>query len=106
MGDKILRVYLYIFLFLGVLGSIGGIIYKYIDFTETIENQKTIISNKEEKLSIKIQEIEELKKANKRELAKAIAETKAKTIKEELEKDTDYDKTDTRDITSTYIDLP
>lgn len=98
--------YVYSFIAFIIIGLFGTIYYKYTDMIETIANQETIISNKTKTIASKDITIKNIEEAYNNQLEKVKAEVKIVENKKTIEKGTDYDKTNSRDITSTYIDLP
>jgi len=97
--------YIYLGLFLGILG-VGSYIYnQYNNMVQQISNQKVIIENKQKEILTQESNIKNLKINHLKELSKVKAEIKIKQNKIKIEKETDYDKTTSREITSTYIDL-
>jgi len=97
--------YIYLGLFLGILG-LGSYVYnKYSNMVQQISNQKVIIENKQKEILTQESNIKNLKINHLKELSKVKAEIKIKQNKIKIEKETDYDKTTSREITSTYIDL-
>jgi len=72
---------------------------------QQISNQKVIIENKQKEILTQESNIKNLKINHLKELSKVKAEIKIKQNKIKIEKETDYDKTTSREITSTYIDL-
>lgn len=101
-----IKVYIYIGLFLGVISFLVYAYYKYNNMISTIENQEIIIKNKDIELSIEKANYKELERKHSNEILKLKAETKIKAKQKEIEKGVSYDKSNSREITSTYIDLP
>jgi len=90
-----------------LVALVCGAGWKYYSMSSTIEEQAVMIDNRNVKIGVLNENIEELKVSHDRELAKLKAEVSIAAKKEALEKETDYDKNDvSRDIDSTYIDLP
>ena len=90
-----------------LLALISLVGWKYYSMSSTIEEQAIMIDNRNVKINVLTNNIEDLKESHDREVAKLKAEVKIVAKKKEIEKDIDYDKsTNSRSINSTYIDLP
>jgi len=104
-GSNMIKGYIYLGLFLGILG-VGSYVYnQYNNMVQQISNQKVIIENKQKEILTQESNIKNLKINHLKELSKVKAEIKIKQNQIKIEKETDYDKTTSREITSTYIDL-
>lgn len=99
-------VYGYIIAGMLVFGVVGTGYWKYSSMVSTIENQSAKIENLGREVQIKNENLLEQAKQFGRELENRVAETRLETKKIELEKGIRYDKSNSRDITSTRIDLP
>jgi protein subunit release factor B len=99
-------IYGYVIAGMLVLSLLGTGYWRYQGMVSTIENQKVQIENRDRKLAIKDANLMEQARKFDRELASRVAETKLETKKKILEKEIRYDKSNSRDITSTRIDLP
>ena len=100
------KIYIYLILLLGGISLLSYGYYKYTNMASTIKNQEIIIENKQKEIKVQNDNLKKLEVKLINEVSKVKAETLIKAKQKEIEKETNYDKSNSREITSTYIDLP
>lgn len=91
---------------LAIVALLGAIYYKYSTMESRVQEQAIMLQNKELALQIQAENIQVLENEKVILVKKAIVETEAKVKVKELEKETQYDKSNSRLLSSTRIDLP
>ena len=99
-------IYGYVIAGMLVLSLIGTGYVKYQNMVDTIANQQVMIENRDVKIRVQNENLYEQAKKFEREMANGLANAKAEAKKEAFEEEVGYDKSNSRDITSTRIDLP
>lgn len=99
-------IYGYVIAGLLVTALLGTAYVRYDNMVSTIENQQVMIENRDVKIRVQNANLYEQAKKFDRELENGLANARAEAKKDAFEQEVGYDKSNSRDITSTRIDLP